>query len=102
MTEQDLQNSIRLYLSRHGIVSFRTNVIASYTQDGRYVPSSLPKGFSDLFCVLPTGRAMFIEVKTKTGKATPAQISFLERMREQGAIAIIARSVEDVVDALNI
>ena len=37
----------------------------------------------------------WIEVKTATGKPTPEQIKFINRMRELGHRAGIARSVED-------
>lgn len=56
-----------------------------------------PKGFSDVVAVLPgSGRAVFIEIKTAKGKTTPFQDIFLEEMREQGALAFVARSTEDV------
>jgi len=94
--ESDIQNAIRLYLTSIGIISFRVNVIGSYTKDGRYVPPSLPEGFSDIFSVMPNGRALFIEVKSRTGKLSLKQQNFLDRMSNHGALAFVARSVEDV------
>lgn len=56
----------------------------------------LPQGFSDLSGVRTTdGKAVFIEVKTASGKPTQKQLKFINKMREYGAIAGICRSVED-------
>ena len=43
------------------------------------------------------GRAVFIEVKTKRGRASEKQKQFLSKMREYGAIAGIARSEEEAI-----
>jgi hypothetical protein len=42
------------------------------------------------------GRALFIEVKSKRGRPTEEQKAFLENMARTGAIAFLARSLEDV------
>jgi hypothetical protein len=56
----------------------------------------LPQGFSDLCGVRKSdGRAVFIEVKTASGRASEKQKQFLAKMREYGAIAGIARSEEE-------
>ena len=95
MTEQDLQNQIRVYLSKLGYTVFRINVIGSYTKDGRYVPPSLPKGFSDLFAV-KDGKAIFIEVKYGKNKASKEQINFIKQMQKKGCKAGIVYSIEDI------
>lgn len=66
------------------------------TFDGRYFDTGVPVGFSDLFGVRRSdGKAVFIEVKTKSGRVRPEQKNFIEKMRQAGAIAGICRSVED-------
>lgn len=61
----------------------------------------LPEGFSDLFGVrISDGKAVFIEVKTATGKATPKQKNFLQKMRAYHAIAGICRTVNDAIKLL--
>lgn len=111
MTETDLQNMIRLALQEHGITTFRINVIGSYSKDGRYIPPSVPNGFSDLFGCTPTGRAIFLEIKTpdeykrlssrldrnKPTQHDKDQVNFIIKMREQGAIASFCSSVEEAL-----
>ncbi len=95
--EKDIQNEIRLALNPYAIV-FRINVGGFMTNDGRYITTGVPKGFSDLFGVRKSdGRAFFIEVKNEKGKATKEQINFLKRMKQYGAITGVARSGEEAV-----
>ena len=93
--ERDVQNAIRNQTNDIAIL-FRVNVGSGVTYDGRHFDTGLPKGFSDLFGFrLSDGRAVFIEVKTPTGRVRPEQTKFIEKMKSYGALADIARSVED-------
>lgn len=93
--EHNIQNSIRIQTTDIAIL-FRANVGKSLTYDGRHFDTGLPPGFSDLFGFRKSdGRIVFIEVKTKTGRVRPEQQKFIDKMREYGAIAGIARSVDD-------
>ena len=96
ITEQTLQNEIRLELSKYGKV-FRINVGGFYSKDGRYIPSSLPKGFSDLIFI-NKGKIAFIEVKVKPNKPTAEQINFIKQMRKIGCNAGIVYSVNEALD----
>lgn len=126
MQEHDIQNAIRLEISRQRLgVSFRTNVGQAWTgndirknpdgsitiKDPRPFQTGLPEGYSDLTVVTPVvvtpdmvgnliGIAGFIEVKNAKRKATPAQINFIEQMQSLGARAGVARSPEDAVRIL--
>ena len=101
MTEKQIQNSIRQDLSESCVI-FRINVGVFKTADGRTVSTGVPNGFSDLFGYRRSdGRAVFIEVKKPGGAIRPAQVKFLEAMRKQGALAGIARSVEDAERIIN-
>lgn len=97
MTEHDLQNQIRLELSKRGVINFRTNVGKIRMADGRMFDTGLPKGFSDLMGVLPDGRAVFIEVKVHPNKPSREQLNFIAVMQKQGALAGVAYSVEDAL-----
>ena len=97
MTEQDIQNSIRLKLSEMGFTVFRINVGRFQMKDGRWFDTGVPKGFSDLEAV-KDGRVYFIEVKKPGGKVRPDQVEFINRMREQGCRAGVAFSVEEAVE----
>lgn len=102
MTEEHkIQNEIRLALADSCVI-FRVNVLAGWTTDGRFITSGVPKGFSDLFGFRKSdGRAVFIEVKTPTGKPSAEQVKFLATMRKNGAISGICRNAEDAVNLIN-
>lgn len=98
MTEEHaLMNKIMIAVSPYAVI-FRTNVGTVRTVDGRYFKTGLPKGYSDLSGVRRSdGRAVFIEVKTPTGRASREQLNFIEQMKKCHALAGIARSVEDAI-----
>lgn len=93
--EHDIQNRIRNETADIAVL-FRANVGSGVTYDGRHFDTGLPKGFSDLFGFrLSDGKAVFIEVKNIMGRVRPEQQNFIEKMRSYGALAGVARSVED-------
>lgn len=95
--EHDIQNRIRAAAAPYAVI-FRANVGRGFTQDGRYFSTGLPVGFSDLFGFRRSdGRAVFIEVKTTSGRASKEQKHFLAEMRRAGAIAGICRSPEEAI-----
>jgi hypothetical protein len=97
MSEKDMQNSIRIELSKRGIATFRMNCGLFYTKDGRPIDTGLPPGTSDLLAV-KEGQAIWIEVKRPDGKITPLQAAFIKQMKERyGCKAGIARSVSDAL-----
>ena len=97
MTEHDIQNAIRLELSKLGYCVFRANVGRSKGADGKWFETGLPRGFSDLFAV-KNGKIYFLEVKTETGRPSQDQLNFLAVMRDRyGCVAEIVRSVDDAV-----
>ena len=59
------------------------------------------KGVSDIIGCYE-GTFFAIEVKTQKGVITEHQKDFLRRVEEAGGIAIVARSCEDVVEALGL
>ena len=100
-SEHDIQNEIRLALTKAGCVAFRCTVGRVQTIDGRWFDTGLPKGHADLYGFRPDGQVFYIEVKSETGRVRPDQIKFLETMRKNGALAGIARSVEDAMKIIN-
>ena len=100
-TESLIQNQIRVGLSKAGHTVFRVNVGKVKMQNGRWFETGVPKGFSDLFGFRPDGRIFFIEVKNEVGKLRPEQKIFIEQMRKRGALAGVARSVEEAMEIVN-
>ena len=112
MTEHDIQDAIRIALSKYGLC-FRTNAgefwqgkkifSAAHRQDVltdiRRV-AGLPKGFSDLVFFGEDGRAGFIEVKAPGGRVRPEQVKFLTIMQEMGYPAGVAHSVDEAKEIL--
>jgi len=65
-----------------------------------FVRFGLP-GQADLSGVLsPSGRALFIECKSDTGKQSPQQKVFQRFVEKHGGIYVLARSLSDVEAAL--
>lgn len=90
-----IQNAIRVALSKRGIV-LRLNNGVFYTESGQRIASGLPPGTSDLLFI-GEGRAAFIEVKTPTGRVSPAQQHFIDVVRSHGVRAGVARSVDEAI-----
>jgi len=57
------------------------------------------KGVADIIGIY-NGKFLAIEVKTKKGKLSDHQRTFLQAVEDEGGIAIVARSVEDVINNL--
>ncbi len=108
MTEQQIQQRIRLALSRGPVRLYRNNTGTLRDQHGRPVTFGLAVGSADLIgwttrTITPdmVGQqlAVFtsIEVKTPTGRVKPEQQQWLDAVQAAGGIAGVARSVEDAL-----
>jgi hypothetical protein len=100
-TEGDIMRCVMLALSQDGHFVYRCNVGKFKMADGRWFDTGLPAGFSDIAGHRAgDARAIYIEIKTPTGRISPAQAAFIEAMKKRGAIAGVARSVEDARNLL--
>jgi hypothetical protein len=106
VTEQQIQQHIRIACSTGNTRLFRNNTGTLKDQHGRPVSFGLCKGSADLIgwrtvTVTPemvgTQVAVFasIEVKTATGRLRPEQQQWLDAVQDAGGIAGVARSVSD-------
>lgn len=111
MTEQQIQQQIRLACSKGNVRLFRNNTGTLRDQKGRPVQFGLCKGSADLIgwrsiTITPemVGQtiAVFtsIEVKTTTGKMRPEQEQWFKTVQNAGGTAGVARSVEDAVQIM--
>jgi hypothetical protein len=58
-------------------------------------------GCPDILGQLSDGRLLAVEVKSPSGRVSPDQQAFLNKARKNGAVALVARSVKDVWEALD-
>lgn len=95
--ETNIMNACMVALSAARCLVWRNNTGAHRDADGRLVRYGLGKGSSDLIGIAPDGIFFAVEVKTDTGRASEAQILFIEAVRRHGGRAGIARSPQDAV-----
>ncbi|MCS6946269.1 MAG: VRR-NUC domain-containing protein [Steroidobacteraceae bacterium] len=109
--ESLILTDIRLNVSKGPIRVFRNNVGALMDKHGNYITYGLAPGSSDLIGwrtitvtrdMLGAKIAQFlsIEVKSLHGVVTQEQQAWLDLVERAGGIAIVARSLKDVTDAL--
>lgn len=81
----------------------RVNVIRVKNEQGRWLTTGVPKGYSDLSGHrIGDGRAVYIECKVAPNKPTPEQETFLARAREHGAIAGVCYCIEDALELIGV
>jgi hypothetical protein len=106
VSEQRIQQEIRLAVSKGDCRVFRNNTGTLRDPNGRPVQFGLCKGSADLIGwttrtitseMVGQRIAVFtsIEVKTPTGRVQPEQKQWLEAVQAAGGIAGVARSVAD-------
>lgn len=64
------------------------------------IGSGMP-GVSDILGIYK-GRFLAIEIKAPGGRLSPAQKIFLDNVKEEGGVAILAYSVDDVIKGLGV
>jgi hypothetical protein len=113
MSEQAIQQQIRLELGQGPVRLWRNNTGALRDERGRLVRYGLCPGSSDLIGLrqlriqeqhlgLELGVFCALEIKTGSGRLTPEQRQFLEMVSNRGGFAGVARSVEEARDILRL
>lgn len=92
-----ISDKIRLELAKKGCKVFRSQVGLFYTQYGEMINIGI-KGESDIRGHRPDGRAFYIEAKTPIGKHREEQKKFIKAMKESGALAGFANSVDQALE----
>jgi len=99
--EAGIQHAILQLLAYHKIPAWRMNSGAYKSVSGTFIRYG-NRGMADIIAILPkeygvnAGKWLAIEVKSLTGRITPAQTEFAAIINNAGGFAVIARSVEDV------
>lgn len=103
-TEKEIQTAILQFLARCSAVAWAKNMtVGRFKVADRAGTRWIQAGFvgcSDIIGQLTDGRLLAIEVKRHDGRATQEQLDFLRTVRAANGIAIIARSVDDVIEAI--
>ena len=104
-SESEIQAAILEYLERCSSVAFahRQNTgQTKYTDrhgEERWVRYGWV-GCSDIIGFMTDGRFLAIECKSARGTSTPEQVAFLQAVHAAGGVAILARSVDDVIEGI--
>ena len=104
--EQYVMRAVGGYLELHPRVAtyWRANsgavrMGAGAGTGGRFMRINFP-GCPDYCGHMDDGRALYVECKSTDGRVRENQREFLNAAKAAGCVAVIARSVDDVVDAL--
>lgn len=97
--ESDLNRAILGYLETIGVFAWRCNTGALKNADGVWVKYGR-KGMADILGILPGGRFLAIESKIGKAKLTKEQHHFLGEVRRSGGVAILAHTLDDVIDGI--
>jgi Holliday junction resolvase len=96
----EVQRQIVSMLTQRGwlVTSTANGADMAASQRVRQARAGVRRGVPDVLCFDgPEGfRGVAIEVKTGTGKLTPEQRRWLERLTERGWLAMVAGSAEEV------
>ena len=99
-SEGNILNDCLVALSESGCLVWRNNTgaLPDLTKSGRIVKFGLCKGGSDIIGITADGRFLAVECKTATGRASPAQLKFIDAINKFGGRAGIARSAMEAID----
>ncbi len=100
-SETELVQAILLeFGNRSDLRLWRSNTGAARTTAGRLVRFGVP-GQADISGIAANGRRIEIECKTKTGRVSYAQAMWRNMIISFGGLYILARSLDDVRQALD-
>jgi len=97
--ERAIQKACLTWLRGHGAMVAVTDAGAAY-RAGAFFGDAIPAGWPDITGLLPSGRFIGVECKSKRGRQSPAQEAMQNEIRKRNGIYILARSVEDVQNGI--
>ena len=100
-TEAQIQRTITDWLTLAGIpftVTDAAHVTINGVTKGR---AKIRRGWPDVTaCLPPDGTLLAIECKSVRGRLRPEQVETIAQLEDAGALTVVARSLEDVVNAI--
>lgn len=100
MRETTLTRAVLDFLHELGFIAWRQNVGVAMFK-GRRVEFGF-RGLADIGGILPDGKYLAVETKVGSNDLTSEQKEFLTATGKSGAVAIVARCLDDVVFALTL
>jgi hypothetical protein len=91
LKEKDITRQIRNVLKTFGIFHWKV-----------WQGLGSTPGVPDIVGILKDGRFLGIEVKTERGVVSDHQSRFIENINATGGCAFVARSVDEVIEKLNL
>ena len=89
-------------LKLRGVYAWRNNTTGVYDPTRKcFRTFNSLRGVGDILGILDDGRFMSIECKRAGKKPTPDQVAFMAEVNRRGGLAFVARSVDDVLAALD-
>ncbi len=102
-SEAQIQHEILVFLNKlPNCFAWRNNNGATYdptSKTFRSLGAFSHRGVPDILG-LHVGKLLAIEVKSETGKVSKEQQVFIDKLNRMGAISFVARSVDEVREAL--
>jgi hypothetical protein len=103
-TESALVRAVLGYLALRKIVAWRVNAggLAVGSGKGRRFVRLAPAGCGDILAILPpAGRLLSLELKRPGGRLRPSQARWIDLVRSQGGLALVVRSLDELIAALD-
>lgn len=104
-SETEISRQIAEYLDKRGFFNLRLNAGKVKVKGGWL--TGVKEGCPDRFFLLPkeltegfASVAVFIEVKTATGKLSPVQIEMHKTISKKGGFVIVATSLTEAISAI--
>ena len=91
------------FLHYAGVVAWRNNSGAVKYKNASGASRFLrygKVGSADIIGWMPDGRFLGVECKTPTGRLSESQNVWLVELRKAGGFAVVARSVDDLIEAM--
>lgn len=104
LSEKEIQGQILEWLVYNNIWCWKNESVGIYIKErNTYIQKRGKfniKGVSDILGIYKT-KPLAIEVKAENGKLTSEQRKFIDNFNQEGGIAFVAKSVDDVINKLN-
>jgi hypothetical protein len=93
--EGKIKSDILSYLEKQGIYCWNNPTGAVQVRPNQWYRFG-KVGSSDIIGILPDGKFLAVEVKTRQGRLSPAQREFLKGITERGGLAVCVCSVGEL------